>query len=107
MGSVASPNISNSTAASSSAASSSARAGGAPTALSFNYPNMPTSETPYLAILQNNAYTFPHTCFMKLQDFLKSPRWKCCTRLVVEIMLEGLDMRKIEIVHFLHLPILS
>ncbi|CAI9777528.1 unnamed protein product [Fraxinus pennsylvanica] len=46
MGSVASPNISNS-----AAASSSATAGGAPIAMSFNYPNMPTSETPYLAIL--------------------------------------------------------
>ncbi|CAA2967309.1 Hypothetical predicted protein [Olea europaea subsp. europaea] len=54
MGSVASSNISNSAAASASAA-----AGGAPTAMSFNYPNMPPSETPYLAILQNNAYPFP------------------------------------------------
>lgn len=28
-------------------------------ALSFNYPNMPANETQYLAILQNNPYTFP------------------------------------------------
>jgi hypothetical protein len=27
--------------------------------MSFNYPNMPGNETQYLAILQNNGYTFP------------------------------------------------
>ncbi|CAI9118515.1 OLC1v1020097C2 [Oldenlandia corymbosa var. corymbosa] len=34
-------------------------AAGAATAVSFNYPNMPTNETQYLAILQNNGYPFP------------------------------------------------
>ncbi|CAA3007794.1 Hypothetical predicted protein [Olea europaea subsp. europaea] len=53
MGSVASSNISNS-----ASASASSTAGGAPTAMSFNYSNMPPSETPYL-VLQNNAYPFP------------------------------------------------
>ncbi|WVY98861.1 hypothetical protein V8G54_031012 [Vigna mungo] len=35
-----------------------ATAAAAPT-MSFSYPNMPGNETPYLAILQNNAYSFP------------------------------------------------
>jgi len=35
-----------------------AAAAAAPT-MSFSYPNMPGNETPYLAILQNNAYSFP------------------------------------------------
>jgi hypothetical protein len=29
------------------------------TAMSFNYPNFPPNETPYMAILQNNVYPFP------------------------------------------------
>lgn len=29
------------------------------TAVSFNYPNFPPNETPYMAILQNNVYPFP------------------------------------------------
>lgn len=33
-------------------------AAAAPT-MSFSYPNMPGNETPYLAILQNNPYSFP------------------------------------------------
>lgn len=37
----------------------SATAGGAATAISFNYPNMSPNEAQYLAILQNNAYAFP------------------------------------------------
>ncbi|KAL2463932.1 Protein TIME FOR COFFEE [Forsythia ovata] len=53
-GSVAPSNFSNS-----ATASASVTAGGAATAMSFNYPNMPPNETPYLAILQNNAYPFP------------------------------------------------
>ncbi|XP_031112798.1 protein TIME FOR COFFEE isoform X3 [Ipomoea triloba] len=44
--------------ASNSAATGTATTGGAPAAISFSYPNMPPNETPYLAILQNNAY-FP------------------------------------------------
>jgi len=35
-----------------------AAAAAAPT-MSFSYPNMPGNEAPYLAILQNNAYSFP------------------------------------------------
>ncbi|PHT38792.1 hypothetical protein CQW23_22365 [Capsicum baccatum] len=41
------------------AGTSSATAGGAATAISFNYPNMSPNEAQYLAILQNNAYAFP------------------------------------------------
>lgn len=37
---------------------SSTGAAAAPT-MSFSYPNMPSNEAPYLAILQNNAYSFP------------------------------------------------
>ncbi|XAR57209.1 hypothetical protein NMG60_11025267 [Bertholletia excelsa] len=50
-GSVPSTSVSNSASANGSATA-------APT-VSFNYPNMPASETQYLAILQNNAYPFP------------------------------------------------
>ncbi|CAE6195498.1 unnamed protein product [Arabidopsis arenosa] len=53
--SVMPPNTSN-TVASSGAMAASASA--APT-MSFSYPNMPTNETQYLAILQNNGYPFP------------------------------------------------
>ena len=52
-GSAASTSASNSAAVSASAAAATA----AP--MSFNYPNMPGNETQYLAILQNNGYTFP------------------------------------------------
>lgn len=41
------------------AGTASATAGGAATAISFNYPNMSPNEAQYLAILQNNAYAFP------------------------------------------------
>eukprot|EP00257_Ricinus_communis_P015419 XP_015573332.1 protein TIME FOR COFFEE [Ricinus communis] len=53
-GSAASSNTSNSASLS---ASTTAVAGA--TAMSFNYPNMPGSETQYLAILQNSAYPIP------------------------------------------------
>ncbi|KZV53172.1 protein TIME FOR COFFEE [Dorcoceras hygrometricum] len=43
----------------SASASAPATAGGTSTPVSFNYPNMATNETQYLAILQNNAYPFP------------------------------------------------
>ncbi|KHN02705.1 Protein TIME FOR COFFEE [Glycine soja] len=36
-----------------------AAAGAAAPTMSFSYPNMPGNEAPYLAILQNNAYSFP------------------------------------------------
>ncbi|KAK4355615.1 hypothetical protein RND71_024586 [Anisodus tanguticus] len=41
------------------AGNASTTAGGAATAISFNYPNMSPNEAQYLAILQNNAYAFP------------------------------------------------
>lgn len=44
--------------AASSATVSSSTTAAAP-ALSFNYPNMGANETQYLAILQNNPYSFP------------------------------------------------
>ncbi|KAK7391045.1 hypothetical protein VNO78_19351 [Psophocarpus tetragonolobus] len=41
-------------------ASGTGAAAAAPTpTMSFSYPNMPGNETPYLAILQNNGYSFP------------------------------------------------
>ncbi|KAF8016843.1 hypothetical protein BT93_H2149 [Corymbia citriodora subsp. variegata] len=46
-------------ASTSASSSSSAAAAATATAMSFNYPNMPGSETQYLAILQNGGYTFP------------------------------------------------
>ncbi|CAK9161627.1 unnamed protein product [Ilex paraguariensis] len=51
--------LASSNASSSANVSNSATTAGAATAMSFNYPNMPTNETQYLAILQNNAYPFP------------------------------------------------
>ncbi|XP_059434987.1 protein TIME FOR COFFEE isoform X2 [Corylus avellana] len=54
-GSAATSSASNSAAVSASATAAAATA--AP--MSFNYPNMPGNETQYLAILQNNGYTFP------------------------------------------------
>jgi hypothetical protein len=55
-GSAASSSTSNSAAVS---ASATAAAAAVAPAMSFNFPNMPGSETQYLAILQNNAYQFP------------------------------------------------
>lgn len=43
----------------SSGSSAAAAAAATATAMSFNYPNIPGSETQYLAILQNNPYAFP------------------------------------------------
>ncbi|XP_024967030.1 protein TIME FOR COFFEE isoform X2 [Cynara cardunculus var. scolymus] len=56
--------LTSSTAGASGAPANSATMSGASTtpaapALSFNYPNMTANETQYLAILQNNPYTFP------------------------------------------------
>lgn len=50
--------VASSTTASNSASVNGSAPPGAAT-VSFNYPNMPASETQYLAILQNNAYPFP------------------------------------------------
>ncbi|XP_021290146.1 protein TIME FOR COFFEE isoform X3 [Herrania umbratica] len=62
-GSVKSPPAAGSTASSSTSNSASVTAtpvgATAGPSMSFNYPNMPGNETQYLAILQNNAYTFP------------------------------------------------
>ncbi|GFZ08840.1 time for coffee [Actinidia rufa] len=62
-GSVKSPpgggNVASTNASNSASESGSATAPPAATAVSFNYPNVPVSETQYLAILQNNAYPFP------------------------------------------------
>lgn len=61
-GSVKSLPVSSNGAPSSAPNSASPNASGAtataPT-MSFSYPNMPGNEAPYLAILQNNAYSFP------------------------------------------------
>ncbi|MFQ6627613.1 hypothetical protein Gotur_005390 [Gossypium turneri] len=60
-GSVKSPGAGSTTLSSSNSASVSATPAGATAApaMSFNYVNMPSNETQYLAILQNNAYPFP------------------------------------------------
>ncbi|PSR85370.1 Protein TIME FOR COFFEE like [Actinidia chinensis var. chinensis] len=62
-GSVKSPtgggNVASTTPSTTASVSSSAAAPPAATAVSFNYPNAPASETQYLAVLQNNAYPFP------------------------------------------------
>ncbi|XP_057467575.1 protein TIME FOR COFFEE-like isoform X1 [Actinidia eriantha] len=62
-GSVKSPtgggNVASTNASNSASENGSATAPPATTAVSFNYPNVPVSETQYLAILQNNAYPFP------------------------------------------------
>ncbi|XP_010440367.1 PREDICTED: protein TIME FOR COFFEE-like isoform X1 [Camelina sativa] len=63
--SVRPPNTSNAVVSSGAMAASASVNGpplGAPaaaTAMSFSYPNMPTNETQYVAILQNNGYPFP------------------------------------------------
>ncbi|TYI06119.1 hypothetical protein ES332_A10G135600v1 [Gossypium tomentosum] len=60
-GSVKSPGAGSTTLSSSNSASVSTAPTGATAApaMSFNYVNMPSNETQYLAILQNNAYPFP------------------------------------------------
>ncbi|GFZ22057.1 time for coffee [Actinidia rufa] len=62
-GSVKSPtggvNVASTNASNSASVSGSPTVPPAATAVSFNYPNAPVSETQYLAILQNNAYPFP------------------------------------------------
>ncbi|WCJ23728.1 time for coffee [Euphorbia peplus] len=52
-------NASSSGAANSASTSGTSTAVAGATAMSFNYPNMPGSETQYLAILQNSAYPIP------------------------------------------------
>ncbi|XP_060181777.1 protein TIME FOR COFFEE isoform X2 [Lycium barbarum] len=52
------PSVSSNT-SNSAAGTAPTTAGGAATAISFNYPNMSPNEAQYLAILQNNAYAFP------------------------------------------------
>ncbi|KAB2009448.1 hypothetical protein ES319_D10G167400v1 [Gossypium barbadense] len=60
-GSVKSPGAGSTTLSSSNSASVSATPAGATAApaMSFNYVNMPSNETQYLAILQNNPFPFP------------------------------------------------
>lgn len=55
----AAPNSIQVTAATSASVNALAAAVPTPASLSFNYPNMPSNETQYLAILQNNPYPFP------------------------------------------------
>lgn len=63
--SVRPPNTGNTVVSSGAAAASASMNGSASaapagaTAMSFSYPNMPSNETQYLAILQNNGYPFP------------------------------------------------
>ncbi|XP_058192996.1 protein TIME FOR COFFEE isoform X2 [Rhododendron vialii] len=52
-------NVAASTASTSASVSGSTTAPPAATAVTFSYPNMPASETQFLAILQNNPYPFP------------------------------------------------